>query len=323
MSTAGSLGVVGAGAIGAGWTALGLRHGRRVVVTDPARDAADRLRAAVTTLLQDSPVDLGEQLEFTDDLAEVAAADLVFEAGPERIDLKRDLFARLDAEAPPTTLLTSSSSGLSATEIQRDCARHPERVLVAHPFNPPHLVPLVEVVGGRLTSEDAVRRTIALLRGLGKEPIRVRAELPGHVANRLQAALWREAYSLVDRGVVSVADLDTAIAHGPGLRWALLGPFATQHLSGGGGGLAHVLAHLGPPMVEWWRDLGDPELSDDLVARLVAGVTDELAGIDETDLIARRDRALVDLLALKAGAGLGPDGGGEVDADGTEGTADA
>nr|WP_269810585.1 3-hydroxyacyl-CoA dehydrogenase family protein [Kineosporia rhizophila] len=137
----------------------------------------------------------------------------------------------------------------------------------------------------------------------GKQPILVRQELPGHVVNRLQAALWREAYHLVGQGVVSVADLDLAVSSGPGLRWALLGPFATQHLSGGPGGIAHVLDHLGPPMLEWWDDLGSPELTPELVNTLVEGVRAELAQA-EGDLATRRDRALQQLLALKADLGL-------------------
>ncbi len=231
-------------------------------------------------------------------------ADVVLESGPERLETKRELFARLDAVAGPEVLLASSSSGLVPSSFQDACARHPERVLVAHPFNPPHLVPLVEVVGGRATSEEAVEAALALLRHLGKKPIRIRREVPGHVANRLQAALWREAYHLVDTGVVSVADLDVAIASGPGLRWSLLGPIATQHVSGGPGGFAHVMAHLGPPMVEWWRDLGDPELTQELVDRLVHGIDDELDGADVDELVVRRDRALAELIELKAAHGL-------------------
>jgi carnitine 3-dehydrogenase len=246
-----------------------------------------------------------DRLTFTADLGEAAAAaDLVLENGPERLEIKRELFAALDAAAGPGVLLASSSSGLGPSSFAGACARHPERVLVAHPFNPPHLVPLVEVVGGRETSEQAVESALEIFRYLGKRPIRLRRELPGHVANRLQAALWREAYYLAGQGVVSVEDIDVAISSGPGLRWALLGPFATQHLSGGGGGLEHVLAHLGPPMVEWWDDLGSPELSPELIATLVAGVRQEFAGRDETDVLARRDRALRELMDLKARLGL-------------------
>ena len=176
---------------------------------------------------------------------------------------------------------------------------------MAHPFNPPHLVPLVEVVGGSATSAEAVEAALETMRHLGKRPIHIRREVPGHVANRLQAALWREAYHLVDQGIVSVADIDTAIADGPGLRWSLLGPFATQHLSGGPGGLGHVLEHLGPPMVEWWDDLGHPKLTAGLVEKLVDGVDEELDGTSAEDLVGRRDQALRRLLEIKTDLGLG------------------
>ena len=304
--------VVGAGAIGASWAALVLARGLDVVATDPAPGAEERLRESLRSRLDELGLTAGdERVRFVADTAEaVAAADLVLECGPERLELKREVFQVLDAATAPDVLLASSSSGLAPTSFQGSCV-HPERVLVTHPFNPPHLVPLVEVVGGEQTSEEALESAMAVMRHLGKRPIRLRRELPGHVANRLQAALWREAYYLVGEGVVSVADLDLAISSGPGLRWALLGPFATQHLSGGPGGLEHVLEHLGPPMVEWWNDLGSPELTPELVDTLVAGVREELGG-REAEVTAVRDQALRELLATKARLGLDADTGSEV-----------
>lgn len=296
--------VVGAGSIGASWAALVLARGLDVVATDPAPGAEERLRETLELRLAELGVVADERrVRFVADPAEAASgAELVLEGGPERLEVKRELFAELDAATAPDVLLASSSSGLAPSSFQ-GCCRHPERVLVAHPFNPPHLVPLVEVVGGEQTSEEAIEAAMAVMRHLGKRPIRLRRELPGHVANRLQAALWREAYYLVGEGVVSVTDLDLAISSGPGLRWALLGPFATQHLSGGPGGLEHVLEHLGPPMVEWWHDLGSPELTPELVRTLVAGVREELGG-REAELTALRDRALRELLETKARLGL-------------------
>jgi len=244
-----------------------------------------------------------DRLRFTADVEEaLAGAQFVQESGPEREELKRPLFAALDAAAGPEVVLASSSSGLLPTAIQAACERHPERVLVGHPFHPAHLVPLVEVVGGERTGDAAIAAAIAFYEQVGKRPIRLRAELPGHLANRLQAALWREAYSLVDRGVATVADIDTAIAHGPGLRWALLGPFVLQHLSGGPAGLAHTLEHLGPPMVDWWQAMSTPELTPELTAAAVAGVDDELAGVDQDAMVAERDALLIELLAAKAAA---------------------
>jgi 3-hydroxyacyl-CoA dehydrogenase len=299
--------VVGTGVIGASWTALFLARGLDVTATDPAPGAEERLRAEVAAhwpVLQRSGLAGGaspDRLGFTADPGEaVAEADFVQENGPEREEVKHALFAVLDAAARPEVVLASSSSGLLPSAIALGCPRHPERVVIGHPFNPPHLIPLVEVVPGNGTAEAAVEMAVAFYAAIGKKPIRLRQELPGHVANRLQAALWREAYSLVDRGVATVSDIDTAIAHGPGLRWAVLGPFVNQHLSGGPGGIAHVLEHLGPGTEAWWRDLGDPKLTPELVRKLVAGVDDELAGIDPAELVAGRDAVLHTLLAAKA-----------------------
>jgi len=303
-----NIGVVGTGVIGASWAAHFLAHGHDVVATDPAPGAEDRLRADVAAhwpVLQPVEGASPERLTFTTDPAEaVAAADFVQENGPEREDVKHALYAVLDEAARPEVVLASSSSGMLPSVIARGCPRHPERVVIGHPFNPPHLIPLVEVVPGEKTSEATVERALAFYAAVGKKPIRLRQEVPGHVANRLQAALWQEAYSLVERGVATVADIDAAIANGPGLRWAVLGPFLNQHLSGGPGGLAHILEHLGPPTEEWWRDLGRVTLSPELNAKLVSGVDDELAGIDPAELVARRDAVLTTLLAAKAQTGL-------------------
>jgi 3-hydroxyacyl-CoA dehydrogenase len=290
--------VVGTGVIGASWTTLFLRYGHEVVATDPGPDAEEHLRAAVAAHGADQ-----DRLEFTTDLAEAARhADFVQENGPERIEAKHKIFAVLDAAAQPEVVLASSSSGLLPSEIQRGCTRHPERVVIGHPFNPPHLIPLVEVVPGEQTGEEAVAAAMLFYLSLDRRPIRLRWEQPGHIANRLQAALWREAYSMVERGVATVADIDTAIAHGPGLRWALLGPFMNQHLSGGPGGIAHVLEHLGPPMEAWWQELGDPKLTPELSQKIISGVADELAGIDVAAIIAERDALLTQLLEAKTRA---------------------
>jgi 3-hydroxyacyl-CoA dehydrogenase len=299
--------VVGTGVIGASWAAHFLARGLDVVATDPAPDAERRLRADVVahwpTLerLGLAPDASPDRLHFDADLAAaVADADFVQENGPERESVKHELYAAMDAATRPDVILASSSSGLLPSAIARGCPTHPERVVIGHPFNPPHLIPLVEVVPGERTSAEVVDRAVAFYEAVGKRPIRLRQELPGHVANRLQAALWQEAYSLVERGVATVADIDTAISHGPGLRWAVLGPFVNQHLSGGPGGLAHILEHLGPPTQEWWRDLRSVTLTPELNAALVAGVEDELAGIDPAALVADRDAVLHQLLAAKA-----------------------
>ena len=186
------------------------------------------------------------------------------------------------------------------SRLQTGC-RHPERCVIGHPFNPPHLVPLVEVVGGEKTGREAIERALAFYTAIGKQPIHIRREVPGHVANRLQAALWREALHLVAEQVASVADIDTAISAGPGLRWALMGPHLTFHLAGGVGGIDHFLQQFAAPMASWWETLGNPALSLELQERLTAGIAAETAGRSIAELQAWRDHFLVDLLALKAG----------------------
>ncbi|HSK57527.1 MAG TPA: 3-hydroxyacyl-CoA dehydrogenase NAD-binding domain-containing protein [Actinomycetospora sp.] len=282
--------VVGTGVIGASWARLFLAHGHDVVAADPAAGAWERLRAVV-----------GDGVTFTDDPATAAAdADFVQENGPERLEVKHELLAVLDAAARPEVVIASSSSMLRPTDLARGAHRHPERVLVGHPFNPPHLVPLVEVVPGEVTSEAAVDAAMAFYASGGRSPLRRHAELPGHLANRLQAALWREAYSLVARGVASVADVDTAITEGPGLRWAALGPITGQHLSGGAGGLAHVLEHLGPGTEALWDDLGTVTMTPELADRLVTQVHEAVDGVDPADLLARRDAVIRAVLTARS-----------------------
>lgn len=275
--------LVGGGVIGAGWAAACLEAGAEVCVFDPAPETSiPGVRSAAS---------IGEA---------VLHADFVQENGPERADVKAEMIREIDVAARPDVVVASSSSTMMPSTLAAMAPEHPERVLVGHPFNPVHLMPLVEVVGGPGTSPAAVEAALAFYRALGKRPVHLRREVPGHLANRLQAALWREAYSLVKSGVASVADVDAAIAHGPGLRWALLGPLVNQHLSGGEGGLAHVLAHLGPPTQAIMDDLGDPRLSPELVELLVRGVDDELAGIDQAALAAARDQLLAGLLEAKS-----------------------
>jgi 3-hydroxyacyl-CoA dehydrogenase len=176
---------------------------------------------------------------------------------------------------------------------------HPERVLIGHPFNPPHVIPLVEVVGGKLTSAAAIQQALSFYESVGKRPIHVKQEIKGHVTNRLQAALWREAYGLVQAGIASVEDVDLAISNGPGLRWAILGPFVNQQLSGGAGGMQHLLDHLGPPMDDWWQDLYQTRLTEDLKAKIVAGSLAETASWNMNEVANERDKLLVSLILGK------------------------
>jgi len=309
--------IVGTGVIGASWCALFAARGHEVAATDPRPDAEVDLRRAVERcwpslvrqglVVGDASPDL---LSFAPTMADaVDGSSFVQENAPERLALKLDLYREIDAIAGADVVIASSSSGLMPTELQQGCARHPERVVIGHPFNPPHLIPLVEVVGGEATSDAAIEAALTMYASIGKSPIRIRGELPGHVTNRLQAALWREAYWLVEQGIVSVADIDRAISSGPGLRWALLGPFATQHLSGGDAGIAHVLEHLGPPMVEWWAAFRSPEWTAELRSAVVAGVDDELEDIDQHAMVDERDQLLEELVVAKAGSSHLPSGG--------------
>jgi 3-hydroxyacyl-CoA dehydrogenase len=300
--------VIGTGAIGTSWCIRLLANGLEVVAYDPAPDAAATTRWEVTRVwpqqqrLGVADGSAPERLRFAATVDDaVASADFVQENGPERLRDKIELLARIDAAAEPETLIASSSSGFRPTQLQSGCTR-PQRVLVGHPFHPPHLIPLVEVVGGAATTPETIDAALAFYRSIGQSPIHVRAELDGHLTNRLQAALWREAYWLVSQGVATVADIDAAIANGPGLRWALTGPFLTQHLSGGSRGIGYALDHLGPPMVEWWRSFETPAWTDELKAAVVAGVDDELADTDRQAVVAERDALLLDLLAAKRGA---------------------
>ena len=211
------------------------------------------------------------------------------------------LFKEMDEVAPAGVVLASSSSGILISEIQTACA-HPERVVIGHPFNPPHLIPLVEVVGGKLTGASAIETALEFYGAIGKHPIHIKREVKGHVANRLQAALWREAFGLVQNGVASVADIDAAISHGPGLRWALLGPFLNLHLSGGAGGMQHMLDHLGPPIHDWWADLYSPTITDEIKREIVAGSAEQTAGWDMKTVQRERDEVLIDLLVEKSKA---------------------
>mgnify|MGYP005812688857 CR=1 FL=1 len=298
--------VVGTGVIGASWCTCFLAHGFSVTATDPAPGAEERLREQVARQWPDA-VALGAvegsdpaRLRFLPDAREaVVQADFVQENGPERLEFKREMFALLDAAAPAHAILASSSSGIPASEFQTACTR-PERVLIGHPFNPPHLIPLVEVVGGKLTSAQAVRTALDFYRAAGRKPIAIKKELKGFVTNRLQAALWREAYGLVHAGVATVEDIDTAIANGPGLRWAIRGPFTTQHLSGGEGGLRHVLKHLGPPMDEYWQDLFPTRLTEDVKQAVLDSAEQQMGERDWDAVVRERDRLLVALLKLKS-----------------------
>ena len=298
--------VIGTGVIGASWTALFLSKGLDVVATDIAPDAEASLRRFVDMAwpalkrLGLAPNASQSRLTFTADfLTAVKGADLVQENGPERIEFKRKLYGQLDGVLPPDVIIASSSSGLTMSEIQTACPSHPERCLIGHPFNPPHLIPLVEIVGGAKTSEDTIQRASEFYTALGKQTVRLHKEVPGHVANRLQAALAREVYHLVAEGVVSVADVDAALCWGPGLRWGVMGQVLLNHLGGGQGGIEHFFQQFTGPITAWWKVLGSPQLTPELQQKLVDGVRAEAGSRSIDGLAAERDEVLLGLLELR------------------------
>jgi 3-hydroxyacyl-CoA dehydrogenase len=246
------------------------------------------------------PVHRSQISNFTDTLADaVAGVDLVQENGPERIDFKRKLYGELDGLLPPDVIIASSSSGLTMSEIQLGCPSHPERCVIAHPFNPPHLIPLVEIVAGAKTSDETIERVTAFFKSIGKQTIHLHREMPGHVANRLQAALAREVYYLVAEGVVSAADVDTALCWGPGLRWGIMGNMMLNHLGGGQGGIEHFLQQFTGPMTAWWKVLGSPVLTPEVQRKLVDSVHAEVGSRSIEDMEAERDEMLLGLLEIR------------------------
>ena len=296
---------VGAGVIGGGWVAYFLARGFAVRAWDPAPDAETRLRELVDAAWP-ALTELGlwpgasvDNLTVTTELATaVADADVVQESAPEQLELKRGLLAAVDAATPAHIVVASSTSGFGMTEMATE-ARTPERLVVAHPFNPPYLIPLVEVVGGEKTAADVVEWTAGFFRHVGKSVIVMDREVPGFIANRLQEALWREALHMVANGEATVEQIDASITDGPGLRWAFHGPMLTFHLAGGAGGMAHMLDHFGPSLLSPWTRLEAPELTPELRDRVVRGCEDEAGSRSIADLVRERDRALVELLRMK------------------------
>ena len=298
--------IVGTGVIGASWAAQYLARGFDVVATDPAPNAEANMRKyvddawAVLTSIGLSPGASRDRLEFTSDMKKALAnADFVQENGPERVDFKIELYADMDAVTPPDSLIASSSSSLTMSVVQSKC-EHPERCVIGHPFNPPHVIPLVEVVGGARTSPAAIQKALAFYKSIGKRAILLHKEVPGHVANRLQSALYREVLYLIEQGVLSVADADDAVSWGPGLRWGVMGPSLQFHLGGGAGGIQHFIDHLLPAMEPLWKVLGTPGLTPEFKQKLAAGTLEAAGGHSVAELAEAENEVIVELLRLRA-----------------------
>jgi len=302
--------IVGTGVIGASWAAEFLARGLDVVATDPAPKAEANLREYIDEAWKDlTSIGLSkgasrDRLRFTTNMKEALSdADLVQENAPERPDFKIKLYAEMEEVAPVDSLFASSSSGITPSVIQSQC-KHPQRVVVGHPFNPPHIIPLVEVVGGSKTSPDAIQQAISFYASIGKKPIHLKKELPGHVANRFQAALYREMLYLIEQGVLSVEDTDAAVCYGPGLRWGVMGQSLQWHLGGGAGGIQHFMDHLMPPLEGMMKALGTPNITPELKQKVINGVMREAAGRPVDQLAQEENRVLIGLLKLREEIGL-------------------
>jgi 3-hydroxyacyl-CoA dehydrogenase len=300
--------IVGTGVIGASWAAYYLARGFEVVATDPGPQAEASLRKYVDdawpllTQVDLSPGASRDRLTFTPDMSRaLAKADWVQENAPERPDFKIKLFAQMDEATPPSSVIASSSSGITMDVIQSGCKR-PERCVIGHPFNPPHVVPLVEVVGGAKTSEGTIERAMAFYASIGKKPVRLYKALPGHVANRFQAALYKEVLYLVQQGVLSVADADVAVSYGPGIRWGVMGPSLQWHVGGGQGGIQHFMEHLMDPLAGMMKTLGTPEITPELKQTVVDAVLKEAAGRSVEQLAREENAILIGLLKQRAAA---------------------
>jgi carnitine 3-dehydrogenase len=301
--------IVGTGLIGASWAAQYLARGFDVIATDPGLNAEADLRKRVDeawellTVIGLAQGASRDRLTFTADMKEaVSKADFVQENVPERLLLKAKVFAQMDEVAPPDSILASSASGITMDTIQSGC-KHPERCVIGHPFNPPHVIPLVEVVGGAKTSEAVIERAMTFYASIGKKPIRLRKPLPGHVGNRLQAALYREILYLIQEGVLSVEDADIAVCYGPGLRWGVMGPSLQWHLAGGPGGMHHFVKHFMDGFVGLMKKLEMPDVTPALMQTIIDGVLKAANGQSVEQLAQAENKVVLELLALRARAG--------------------
>jgi carnitine 3-dehydrogenase len=299
MRTVRTLGLLGTGVIGGGWAARALHFGIDVIAADTKPEMENWIRDAVKNAepalarLTFAPLPPQGTLSFTTDPHSMAArADLIQENIPEQLELKQRVLADVSRHAPADVIIASSTSGLMPSDLQRDMVA-PERLLVAHPFNPVYLLPLVELVGGRLTSAHTLAAARRFYTYIGMHPLTLRHEVPGHLTDRLQEALWREILHLVNDGVASTGELDDSIVYGPGLRWAAMGTNMIYHLAGGESGMRHMLAQFGPCLKWPWTKLEAPELTAQLIDRMVEGTQEQAAGRSIRDLERLRDDSLV------------------------------
>jgi carnitine 3-dehydrogenase len=307
----GGAAVVGCGVIGAAWVARMRLRSVDVRVYDVARNVGDVLEEVMQQAIVawdglGLATDALGSLTLCDSIAEaVEGAALIQECVPERLDNKHDTLRAIEEAAPSDALIASSTSGFKPTDLAR-VMDSPERLVVAHPFNPVYLLPLVEIVGGEATSRETIDRAMATYAALGMKPLHVRVEIDAFIADRLLEAVWREAIWLVNDGVATTEEIDDAIRFGFGLRWAQMGLFETYRTAGGAGGMRHFLSQFGPAL-EWpWTKLMDtPEWTDELVDKIASQSDAQSGHRDIPELIAERNRNLVAILMALEGVGAG------------------
>lgn len=308
-----TIAVIGTGVIGNGWIARFLANGHQVIAFDPAPGAQEKTEAflngvwptlATYGMVEDASM---EHLSFAKTLEEaVQHVDLVQENVPEREDVKTEVLSQVDAAAPATAVIASSTSGYKPSVLQKDCTLHPERVIVAHPFNPVYLIPLVELAKGEKTDPSMVEKARGIYDGLNMKPLVMSGEIDGHIGDRLMEAIWRESLHIVNDGVATTEEVDKAIVYGPGLRWALMGPFLTLHLAGGNQGMAHMLEQFGPALKLPWTRLVAPELTEELSQKVIKGTEDQSGERTVQEMEHRRDRFLIKLMQLLEEEGFWP-----------------
>ncbi|MDE2446533.1 MAG: L-carnitine dehydrogenase [Alphaproteobacteria bacterium] len=308
-----TVGIAGTGLIGAGWAARLMIRGFDVVAYDVSPEAEAKLKAAIKVAWPSMEALLGKpkkkgKLSFTTDLKEMASkAQFIHEAAPERKELKIKLFREIDAVAAPDVIISSSSSGFLPTDLQSEC-KHPERVIIGHPFNPVYLLPLVEIVPGKKTSVESLDRAATYFESIGMQVLRLKKEIDGYICDRLQEALWREALHILDKDIGTTGDIDDSIVYSAGMRWAFMGSFLTYHVGGGPGGMRAFMKQFDPSLALPWTDLGFPKWNDALEQRLIEGTDAQAAGRSVAQIEAKRNAILVDMMKLfkkhKIGAGL-------------------
>jgi 3-hydroxyacyl-CoA dehydrogenase len=309
MSSINTVAIVGCGAIGASWAALFIAQGLKVKAFDINPSAETYLRNFIRDALPvlssiglvKNTIAKPEHVIFTTSLAEALQdADFVQENGPERLDFKQKLFQEMGEALKKDAIIATSSSGLTCSSIQEGMSGSagPQRCVVGHPFNPPHLIPLVEVVGGSQTDPSVIQRTMSFYEGIGKQPIHLKKEVPGHVANRIQAAVMREVFHILQQDVCSVQAIDDAVSYGPGLRWGVMGPNMLFHLGGGEGGIEHFADHLLGPLQTWYAP-ENPVVDEELKQKWIGGTRGAVGEMKYGDLVKQRDEELVRLLNVR------------------------